>query len=858
MPRSWASWLSACVVLLVCAPQAAGAQATTRVFAMQPKLDLGWMESRATYHDKVFALADRSLRGAGAPVVQRTADDVVSHLRPDGRNLVVWPEDIGLWAAFTGRRGDAARGSGSLEGAVAALLADYSPQAGYYGQKYPAVAARAPQVRLLALSLTDTFGRTAVETFSEMAAKHHVWLEAGVDMAQSWHVVCVNGAHPPQEACDEENPAKVQQLGDPFEPGRGYAYEATSPDVSNMALVFDPSGRLVSKQVKEYITPIELGQDEGQVAALDLVPGRVTGGLTPVRTPVGTLGFVTSKDAWMPDVVDKLEEGGADILVQPEFFVGDVVSKTGMWAPDTLKASGYNDLLRHPGFNAMVLPSAVGNVFDFTADAQSQIAVRPRSGRGGAHLLGQDPAAGLAAVTPFVVDDPVGAPFPERRSRLADAGAKLAPGSGVKCPDPAEPGACENGHVETVLWRDVPVGPRPYRHARAKRVRTAFGRSRPLARSRRPQRNPALALSGRFGALVFEERRAGRDQVVVLTSRDGGKTWSGPRHPTGRRAGSTDERWPAVAVDARGRITLAWGDDSSGTPRVWFARSAPRGGRFGFPVALDGTSLKDAQWKPALAAGAGGVVHAAFVDERARSPQGGLPQAGIYYTRIAPDGAPAKAERMDQGPPAALAAKLDNAWAPALAAKGDQVLLTWIDFMHYDWDVLSRLSTDGGAKFADQVLVTKQAPEVETLSDSPRPFFTGAGPRIAWTDWHKRDTPDQLHPQYDTFLAAPGRDGVQVDPFGERPASTFWPAPCSAGRDAFVAWQDGSAGVARVRVTRVGGRGRAKPWRMNDSGANASRPAIACSKARVLAVWEDDRDGPSQIYSAAAAARRLR
>src|SRR5438132_1651163 len=110
------------------------------------------------------------------------AGDFASHLRAR-RNLVVWPEDIGLFAALTGQRAAPARSSGSLEGAVAALLGTYSPQVSYYSAKYPAVASRTPQVRLLALALTDTFAHVAVETFAEMARRYHVWPEAGIDMA---------------------------------------------------------------------------------------------------------------------------------------------------------------------------------------------------------------------------------------------------------------------------------------------------------------------------------------------------------------------------------------------------------------------------------------------------------------------------------------------------------------------------------------------------------------------------------------------------------------------------------------------------------------------------------------------------
>src|SRR3954469_14557997 len=139
-------------------------------------------------------------------------------------------------------------------------------------------------------------------------------------MHQGGRVVSGADEPPPQQPCDEQNAAKVQTLGDPDEPARGYAYEATSPDVSNMALVFGPDGRLVSKQVKAYLTPPELGRPEGQVGGLDLVPGSITTGLSAVPTPLGTLGFVTSKDAWMPDVVDRLEGVHVDLLIQPEFF----------------------------------------------------------------------------------------------------------------------------------------------------------------------------------------------------------------------------------------------------------------------------------------------------------------------------------------------------------------------------------------------------------------------------------------------------------------------------------------------------------------------------------------------------------
>jgi hypothetical protein len=55
-------------------------------------------------------------------------------------------------------------------------------------------------------------------------------------------------------------------------------------------------------------------------------------------------------------------------------------------------------------------------------------------------------------------------------------------------------------------------------------------------------------------------------------------------------------------------------------------------------------------------------------------------------------------------------------------------------------------------------------------------------------------------------------------------------------------------------VTRGRARLIADP---GERGGNAWRPRIACSDGRVLAAWEDERDGPPRVYYALGAARRL-
>jgi hypothetical protein len=462
-----------------------------------------------------------------------------------------------------------------------------------------------------------------------------------------------------------------------------------------------------------------------------------------------------------------------------------------------------------------------------------------------------------------VIPEPSGS-FATRRKRLAEAGAKLAPGSGVACADPAVAAPCENGHVEGVFRRDVQVGVRPrFKRYRGSLRKTRLSRARPLTSSRAPQRNVALAMSGRRVAAAWEERRGAHDRVYVATSASAGRSWSPSRAVA--VGGAVDQQWPAVAISKRGRVTVAWSDLRTGIPRVMYARLLGR--HFSKVRAIDPSAPPTAaQWKPALAAGPGSTVHAAWVDERERSADDDLPQAHVFYARVGQRG---PGRRLDTGKPVTLAERSDNSWAPRVATSGRRVLVTWVDFQAYDWGVFSRLSSNGGASFGKETRVTSDGSEQEELADSPAPALPAHGkPLIAWTDWRKRDSAGtKPHQEYDTFLASPGGRNRQADPYGGRQVSTFAPSIClGAGGRATVAFQDASAGRSVVRVVTVRGAAGGGPFKrgharlVSDAGArggNAWRPQLACSGGRVVAVWEDERDGPPRLYSSFGSARSL-
>jgi predicted amidohydrolase len=814
--------LGALALLLgLLAPGLASAR-EVRVFTVSPKFGLEWVDTREDFRAKLFALADAGRRAPGVPVQEGLPDVRSRLLGPEdparaaetARDLVTLPEDLGLMAAFSGSRAEGARRAGGLTEAVAGLLAAYAPVSSYYAQKFPELGARPfPPTRLLALALTDTFVRVGVESFAALADELDAYVVAGVTLAQDWQVVCESRATyvppPGGRPCAVQDASRVALLRSPDEPERTYAYEATSAKPSTLGLVFDPGGRLIAQTAKAYLTPIELP------GGLDLVPGEVDG-VEAIPTPVGRLGIVTSKDAWMPDITRKLDQERVEVLVQPEFFVGSTVSTQGPWNPDTLQGSGPSDVLRHPSLKAMAMPQLVGNVFDFSADAQALIVDRGPPGPG---LVGQPPAPGFTAVAPWVVPEP-GGPFPERRRLLGAAGEALLPG-GPPCPAARRPGPCAGGQAESVLWADVRVGELPpYRRVRAPRARRGarFTRAVALRPGRAEQRNVALAARGRRVWAAWEERRGDADIVFVAASRDGGRRF-------GRPVALGPGWWPALSAGPDGRLWVAW----EHADRVLTASSADGGRTFSAPTAMAGAA---AQHKPAVAATGPGRALVAWVDERGRSPSDRLPQAGIFGARLragADPGAPARLDGV--GPTAPFAEELDHAWAPSLAARGDRVTLSWVDFRGYDWSVFTRASEDGGSSFGPERRVNAQPPGVEALDDAPAVALTPAGRSlVAFTDWvNPADSNTQPSGLYDTQLSR-GEAPQQVDGDGRAHSSTFSPALAAAGEDALVAWQDtarwprrGRAGPRDARAHRACSQGGARAGGAVPPGARGHR-----------------------------------
>jgi predicted amidohydrolase len=350
--------------------------------------------------------------------------------RRDAPVLIALPEHVGLLALFAGARGRAARDAlaagASSEEAFLALAIGHGESLGVVAARFPDAASPG---QLLHLAATDTLVRWVLDPCAALARRHGVWLTVCTAVPR-WE------RRPPLG--DD-----VLLAGDA--PGEGRIAVATRPEVLNRNHVFAPDGRLVAVHDKAYLVP-----DEREPSAGLGLRGVELDAVTVAALPMARVASVISKDAWMPDVNERLDQLRAEVLLQPEAFDRwdepartqvDDVEVVGLWPPDNFRRGGWWMVQRHRSFRANVTPVLVGALADLRFDGQALVAVPAPAGIPGLALHGQDPLPGWAAVGPWpVTGEAAGAAVARLRlPERCDPRAPVPAGPGLAVADPSLP-----------------------------------------------------------------------------------------------------------------------------------------------------------------------------------------------------------------------------------------------------------------------------------------------------------------------------------------------------------------------------------------------------------------------------------
>ncbi|MFA0753638.1 MAG: hypothetical protein IMHGJWDQ_001417 [Candidatus Fervidibacter sp.] len=286
---------------------------------------------------------------------------VAKRLDPRYPALVVFPEDVGILTVLSGE-GDALAGAANLQAAVERMVRRHLAAVAWIrvrrGVSWP---------RAVFLARHEVMARTYLETFSAAARKYGVYLVAGSAPLPEYDL-------PP----DGSLPGDYRALGEA---------------VYNTSYFFGPDGRILGRQKKVHL--IEL---EGP-AGLDLVPGSAEE-IRAFDTPLGRVGIAICLDAFHADVLDRLQEQGAQILVQPSANPAPwSLEQQRDWLNGSWKAT-----FAEGRFAYAVNPMMVGQVLDLGFFGQSSLVARdPERVAGAAPSLGYadaGPRPGFLAVAP--------------------------------------------------------------------------------------------------------------------------------------------------------------------------------------------------------------------------------------------------------------------------------------------------------------------------------------------------------------------------------------------------------------------------------------------------------------------------
>ena len=361
---------------------------------------------------------------------------------------------------------------------------------------------------------------------------------------------------------------------------------------------------------------------------------------------------------------------------------------------------------------------------------------------------------------------------------------------------------------------------------------------------------PSLAIAGGTIAAVWTATKDGGTNVFLAVSNDGGATFSAPRRVNDQDGDATanNEQPPRVTISGPDRaLTVLWSKRNEGPQKtrrdaLRMARSVDGGRTFSPARLVHDAAVSGARGWESLAAGAGGTVHAVWLDGRdaekkmAEAAHSGMAHKGqppqdTYHGTILPDGRVVESV-------IATGVCFCCKTAVAVDASG-AVYAAWRHIFPGSMrDIAFAKSTDGGRRFDPLVRVSEDKWELNGCpEDGPTLAVDRAGViHIAWATLVTDGEPQKA------LFYATSPDGKTFSPRGRIPvAAIATPGhpqlALTPDGGAAIVWDEVVEGVRRVSFTRVSRTGAFRPVQVLSGDEAASNPVIVHSGGTILVAW---------------------
>lgn len=203
--------------------------------------------------------------------------------------------------------------------------------------------------------------------------------------------------------------------------------------------------------------------------------------------------------------------------------------------------------------------------------------------------------------------------------------------------------------------------------------------------------------------------------------------------------------------------------------------------------------------------------------------------------------------------------QLNNASAramnPSIACSGDTVYVAWEDERDGDLayhNIYVDVSTNGGRQFLDKDIALDNDPEGDWMSLAPQIVADGDSAYVTWFD--------QRNGAYDVFVQATTDKGAswlsepsRVDTDDEGSAWSSQPKIAASGGQVVVVWEDRRDGVSDIYANWSDNNARSfsdRDIRLDKGadGSNSFLPRVTMQGSNVWAVWHDERSGKPDIF----------
>jgi hypothetical protein len=281
----------------------------------------------------------------------------------------------------------------------------------------------------------------------------------------------------------------------------------------------------------------------------------------------------------------------------------------------------------------------------------------------------------------------------------------------------------------------------------------------------------------------------------------------------------------AWCVAASGSVVhVVWYDNRDWNNEIYYKRSTDAGVSWGADLRLTNDTAISRYSSVAVS---GSVVHVIWMDKRDVNSE-------IYYKRSTDAG-------VSWGTDLRLTNNSDSSLYPSVTVSGSVVHVVWEDTRDGNREIYYKRSTDAGVSWGADTRLTNNT----AWSEYPSVAISGLFVNVVWQD--NRDG------NWEIFYKRSSDAGVSwgVDTrLTNSTAESYHPSVAVSGFVVHVVWWDWRDGNEEIYYKRSidSGVSWGTDTRLTNNPSYSDDPSIISSGSNIHVVWNDNRDGNSEIY----------